>query len=116
MGVVENMKEVADLIKKIGDIDLNRRILKLEEEVIDLSRDKRRAEEKVEALESELKIRKQLVFRNDQYFLKDGDKEDGPFCSLCWDRHHTLVRFHVQSAFGAQCPACVQDRITAKHK
>jgi hypothetical protein len=30
MGVVENMKDVADIVKKFNDIDLNRRILDLE--------------------------------------------------------------------------------------
>jgi hypothetical protein len=43
MGAVENVKEVADLIKKFNDIDLNRRILNLENEVLDLSRDKARS-------------------------------------------------------------------------
>ena len=43
MGAVENIKEVADLVKKFNDIELNRRILNLENE--DLSRDNRRAEE-----------------------------------------------------------------------
>jgi hypothetical protein len=47
MGVVENMKDVADLIKKIGDIELNRKILTLENEVLDLSREKRRLENQV---------------------------------------------------------------------
>jgi hypothetical protein len=50
MGVVENMKDVAELIKKLGDIGLNRRILNLENEVLDLAREKRRADEKVEEL------------------------------------------------------------------
>jgi hypothetical protein len=30
MGVVENMKDFADLVKRIGDIELNRKILTLE--------------------------------------------------------------------------------------
>jgi chaperonin cofactor prefoldin len=57
MGVVENMKDVSDLVKKFNDIELNRRILTLENEVLDLSRDKRRAEEKVEELERTLNSR-----------------------------------------------------------
>lgn len=54
MGAVENVKEIADLIGKFHDIELNRRILKLEEQVLDLTRDKRRAEEKVEELERKI--------------------------------------------------------------
>jgi hypothetical protein len=45
MGILDEMKEIGDLIKKAGDVELYRRINKLEGEVIDLSRDKRRAEE-----------------------------------------------------------------------
>ncbi len=44
MGAVENVKEIAEMIGKFHDIELNRRILKLEEEVLDISRAKRRAE------------------------------------------------------------------------
>jgi len=73
MGVVENMKDVADLIKKIGDIELNRKILTLETEVLDLTRDKRRADEKVEELERALKFKNELKFK-DPYYWREGVK------------------------------------------
>jgi hypothetical protein len=82
MGVVENMKDVADLIKKFGDIELNRRILKLEEEVMDLSRDRRRAEEKIEELELALKFKQDLRFSTPFYWLA-GDRV--PYCPVCWE-------------------------------
>jgi hypothetical protein len=43
--------------EEFHDIELNRRIVKLEEEVLDLTRDKRRAEEKIEETEKALKIK-----------------------------------------------------------
>jgi predicted nucleic acid-binding Zn-ribbon protein len=60
MGVVKNMKEVADLVKRFNDLDLNRRILTLENEVMDLSREKRRAEERIEELERTLRIKTRI--------------------------------------------------------
>jgi hypothetical protein len=69
VGVLEDMKEVADLVKKFNDIDLNRRILKLENEVLELSRGKRRAEEKVEELQRTLNFQKELVFKKPFYYL-----------------------------------------------
>jgi hypothetical protein len=42
MGVIDDVKEVGDLIKKYNDIELNRKIVNLEGEVLDLTRDKRR--------------------------------------------------------------------------
>ena len=68
MGAVENVKEFSEFVKKFNDIELNRRILKLEEEVIDLSRDKRRAEEKVEELQRTLKLQEELKFQSPYYF------------------------------------------------
>jgi hypothetical protein len=82
MGAVENVKEIANLIGKFHDIELNRRILKLEEEILDLSRDKRRAEEKIEESEKTLRLKKELNFKEPFYWL-EGDKT--PFCSACWE-------------------------------
>jgi hypothetical protein len=48
MGIVENIKDAADLAKKIGDIELYRKIVHLEGEVMDLTRDKRQADLKIE--------------------------------------------------------------------
>jgi hypothetical protein len=116
VGVIENMKDVAELVKKFGDIELNRRILTLENEVLDLSREKRRAEEKIEELQQTLKIKKELIFKDNQYYLRQDDQEVGPYCSLCWDRDNTLIRKVEHHLYGLSCPACVQVRIKARNR
>jgi uncharacterized protein YbaR (Trm112 family) len=107
MGAVENIKEVADLVKKFNDIDLNRRILTLENEVLDLSRDKRRADEKIAELEKALKFNSELVFRDSHYWLA-GDRE--PYCSGCWESKRLAIHLNRSRADGLgpvmQCPAC----------
>jgi hypothetical protein len=107
MGVVEQMKEVADFVKRYNDIDLNRRILSLETEVLDLSRDKRRAEERVEELEEALKYKGQLTFK-ESFFWRDGDPY--PYCPACWDGKKALVhivRGQIQNMGPQlQCPVC----------
>jgi hypothetical protein len=107
MGVVDNMKDVADLIKKFGDIELNRRILKLEEEVMDLSRDKRRAEQKAEELEHTLKLRKELVFREPFYWMA-GDET--PYCPSCWESKNSAghLFYSHSNGYGEYwvCPTC----------
>jgi len=107
MGAVENIKEVADLVKKFNDIELNRRILKLEEEVIDLTRDKRRADDKVEELQRALKFKSELKF-NDPYYWLDGDRS--PYCPGCWDAKkvavHVVTVKHPMLLDQKQCPSC----------
>jgi hypothetical protein len=105
MGVIENMKDVAELVKKFGDIDLNRRILTLENEVLDLSRDKRRADEKAEELEQALKFKEKLTFRTPFYYL-EGDPE--PYCPGCWESKKAAIHVQINpmTARQMQCPAC----------
>ena len=70
MSIVENVKEVADLVKKLGDVDLYRKIVELEQEVFDLTRQNRKQEEEIVRL-NELVITKQkMIFRKPFYFIE----------------------------------------------
>jgi len=80
MSILENMKEVADLVKKIGDVELYRKIVELEGEVVELTRSKRLLEQQVEELEAQAAFKKKLSFRKPFYFA-EGD--DVPYCPRC---------------------------------
>lgn len=108
MGAVENVREFSEFVKKFNDIELNRRILNLENEVLDLSRDKRRAEEKVEELERTLKLQKELTFRAPFYYL-EGDA--APYCPGCWESKRVAIHLHrtrlpLPVGDCMQCPTC----------
>jgi hypothetical protein len=107
MGVIENAKEIADLVKKIGDIDLYRKIVALEGEVLDLTREKREAEAKVEELERTLAFAKALQFKEPFYWL---DKDETPYCASCWELKHDAVHVVKIWASGGKtrwdCPVC----------
>ena len=62
MGIVENIKDAADLAKKVGDIELYRKIVHFEGEVMDLTRDKRQAEQELEGLEARLALNSKMTF------------------------------------------------------
>ncbi len=110
MGAVENVKDIADLVKKFNDIELNRRILTLENEVLDLSRDKRRLEETVEELQKVLKFRAKLEFREPFYWLSN-DKV--PYCPTCWEDKAKAVHivYRHTNNFGEwwDCRVCGKD-------
>jgi hypothetical protein len=115
MSVLENMKEVAELVKKLGDIDLNRKIVNLEGEVLDLTRDKRRAEAKIEELEELLKTKQALKFKA-PFFWSEGDNT--PFCPSCWEGRITAVHLFLNSDNSERtvwdCPNCKHRYIVEK--
>ena len=50
MGIIDSAKEIADLIKQVGDMELYRKIVELEGEIIELTRKARGYEEEIEKL------------------------------------------------------------------
>lgn len=116
MGVIDNMKDIADLIKKAGDLDLYRKIVESEGEVIDLTRENRRLEEKVSELEKTLALRKQMVHKPPFHF-QEGDPT--PFCSACWETKklaiHVIFAHDNEYEIRWDCPTCKQMFLIGKN-
>jgi hypothetical protein len=109
MGVIENMREVADLVKKIGDMELNRKIVNLEGEVHDLSRAKRQLELKVEEQDRVIHLTKEMKHKPPFHFI-EGDPI--PFCSPCWETKklqvHVIFSHDNDHETRWDCPTCKQ--------
>jgi hypothetical protein len=104
---MDNVKEVADLVKKVGDIDLYRKIVALEGEILDLTREKRQLEDQLEAAERTLKLKENLAFKEPFYYL-EGDKT--PYCPGCWEDKRSAVHLkHIgdyEYTIDWQCTVC----------
>src|SRR3989338_10615893 len=107
MGAIDNVREVAKLVKDLGNMDLYRQILDLQGEIMELTQENRELREKVQELESKLKQNSQMIFRSPFYYAT-GD--DVPHCPRCWevDRKAIHYPYPFQSAAGPShtCPGC----------
>ena len=107
MGIVENAKEIADLIKKYDNIELYRKIVELEGDIIELTRQIRSLEEKNEELEKKLSLSKKMKYKKPFYF-QGGD--EAPFCPLCYEREekpiHLLGPEKWDDKQRYNCPSC----------
>ncbi len=100
MSIISNAKEIADVVKKLGNVDLYRRIVDLEGEIIELSADNHTLKERVADLEQTLKIRAQLKFEAGVYWMIDGQNKEGPYCQRCYDADGKLIHLHPRTADG----------------
>jgi hypothetical protein len=107
MGVIDTIKEVGDIVKKAGDIDLYRKIVHAEGEIIELTRQLRAAENRILGLEETLKFKDKLSFKTPFYYA-EGDSV--PFCPKCWEADkkavHMIIALRTNSTIGQVCPQC----------
>ena len=88
MGLIENFKEIADLVKKTGNIDLYKKIVELEAEVIELNRKNIELEKEVDQLRKDLSFREKLTFKKPFYYA-EGD--DTPYCPTCYEKDSRYI-------------------------
>lgn len=108
MSIIDNAKEIALVVKKFNDVELYRKIVDLQGEIVSVVGENRELHEEVDRLRESLKLKQDLVFEHNAYWLPgQGGRRDGPFCSNCWDGDQTLRRMHDYGVPNyARCPKC----------
>lgn len=107
MSVISNAKEIADLIKNLGDAELYRKIIELEGEIIELTRENHALSERIHELTKTLNIKETMSF-NQPFYYQEGDIV--PFCPNCWETNNVAIHMIVGEEFNAGiehiCPNC----------
>ncbi len=107
MSIIANAKEIAELVKKLDDIELYRKTIELEREIIELTREKLALELRVEKLNKALQTTSQMSFREPFYYV-EGDSV--PFCPKCWEVEkisvHLIYEDHYLGEMKYACQHC----------
>jgi hypothetical protein len=106
MGIIDNIKDIAELIKKYNNVELNQKIVDLYGEIFELKEDNLKSKEKIKFLEKEKEINEKIVFESPFYWLKDDEKKDGPYCQKCYDDNKKLIRLQDLKNGAWECLAC----------
>lgn len=113
MGIFDDLKSAANILKEAGKIEQYKQILEAQERLLEM-------QNKIVALESEnknlkekLKVKENLIYEVNAYWINDGGKKDGPFCTRCWDKNKEMIRLNPVTYV---CPECQTDRYGRKVK
>ena len=108
MSIIDNAKEIASLVKAIGDVELYRKIVELEGEIIELTREKRELEEKLVRQNRNCEIIKALSF-DSPFYVRAGTSEK--YCARCIENDEIAVHLvkSMELDLGKRvyfCPQC----------
>ncbi|WKZ32125.1 MAG: hypothetical protein QY316_09420 [Thermodesulfobacteriota bacterium] len=100
MGILENAKDVVKLVKEIDNIELYRKILDLQSELMDVLQELGELKKENASLKELLERRESLKYENNAYWRDLNGKKEGPFCATCHDTKELLVRLHYVNGDG----------------
>ncbi len=106
MPLLPNYKDIVELIKKGSTIEAQEKIMELREGALELQEENIRLCEQVKDLEEKLNRKQNVIWEAPFYWIKDGDKKDGPFCSQCYDKETYLIRLKDFKNGTWECPTC----------
>lgn len=106
MGVLDTIKDVATLVQKADNIELNQKILELQSQIMNLLNENHTLRGQVRDLSERVELQDSLTFKDNMYWRTLDEGVDGPFCSKCWDTDRKLVRLQTLGNQAQYCPAC----------
>lgn len=106
MGVVETVKDVAELVQKADNIELYRKLVDLQIQVMEMFAMNRDLQEENRTLRERLAFKADLKFVGNRYIRQTDDGEE-EYCSGCYDSEGKAIRLQSTGSTSALwCPLC----------
>lgn len=111
MGLLENVREAAELAKSLGNIDLYSQIVDLKDQILELRDENRELKDENRRLRESSAIEDEIERRGSVYYHRlDDGVEKGPYCMSCWDADRRLISVssngHRYSELQFRCAKC----------
>lgn len=113
MGIIEDVKEVVALSQQVNNVDLYRKLVDLQLEVMTLTEQLKQKDTVISQLKTAFALKGKFVCKDSGYYLTDenGEIMDGPFCTKCFEVDQIQCRLVRQATPGhgrdtVQCPRC----------
>jgi hypothetical protein len=93
----ETKFKLADLISTLADAKMQ--IADIQQSIIEKN-------DEIRSLKEQLSIKQKLKWKRPFYWINEGKGKEGPFCQLCYDQNHKLIRLQDYGDDSWGCKAC----------
>ena len=115
MAIFDELKAIGKILQEAGKIEQYQQILEAQRELLEMQKKIQNLEKENAELKEKLKIKENLIYENNAYWISNEGKKDGPFCTRCWDVDKNLVRMHPGSNSAYYyCPNCKAPSVKIK--
>ena len=91
MGIIEQAKDIANLIKKYNDQELYQKICDLRDEIFDLREENVSLRQQLSDINKNRDLREKLIRDGNCYYMTEDAGRVHPYCMVCFDYDEKLV-------------------------
>jgi len=102
MGLIEDIKAAMEMAQNANNAGVHKELIQIQIQVLELQNENYRLREEIRNLEEINTLVHDMKYKENPYWNKD----EGPYCSSCWDSDKKAIRLIVKNDFRASCPIC----------
>ena len=106
MGIADQVKEIAALAQEVHNVELYRKLVTFQADIVALQDDNFELHERVRTLQAKVNLREHLSFERNFYWLQNGNSKEGPYCPKCYNEDQEARRLLAEGSLRF-CPSCV---------
>jgi hypothetical protein len=95
VGTLEDLKEIAEFVKEHGDDALYKKVIALQEKIINFNREETQLKIQLKDAKEKIAHKSKMIYKKPFYVQEDDDQ---PFCAVCWETDHKAI--HLEGPFG----------------
>jgi len=95
MGIIEDIKEIADFVRQQGNEDLLKKVMGIQEQILKLSREETQLKIQLKDVKSKVDMHGKMKYQK-PFYIQENDSQ--PFCSVCWENDHKAI--HLTGPLG----------------
>lgn len=116
MGIFDDLKSMGKILQEAGKIEQYQKILEVQKELLDMQEKINILEDENKKLNKKLETKEKVFYKNNAYWIKiEKERDDGPFCSRCYDKDKNLIRMQpLGNPAYSRCPECQNKTKTGK--
>lgn len=104
--IYNGMKEVISIVQKLDNIDLQRKLVDLSSQILDMQEEIQKLRTVNCELNKNIDISSKIIRHKDTYVTLSDDKDNIIYCSNCWDTKKLLVQVKTDGDGRFICPSC----------
>ena len=95
MSTLDDIKEIADFLRKEGNENLFKKAMGIHEEIIKYNREETQLKIQLQNAKDKIDIHSKMIYKK-PFYVQENDSQ--PFCAVCWENDHKAI--HLSGPYG----------------